>query len=120
MKYLRVVDWSADGGGIRLQMLGEDDATHQFEVSRDCALMLSAALAAEGEKLEAADTERQFIRPTSMQTGKTGEGEPLIVMLLKGGTELPLVFKRESLGVIISELEKLRDAIQPGSQMRWQ
>ena len=40
-------------------------------------------------------------------------------MTLKGGVELPLVFKPESLGVLISELEGLRTVLQPGSQVRW-
>jgi len=100
-------------------MLGEDQASHRFEVSAECAGVLGAALVAEGEKLEADAQGQQFIRPTGLQTGKTAQGEPLLIMSLKGGAELPLVFKAESLGVIIAELEKLRAAIEPGGQMRW-
>ena len=119
MKYVRVLEWSAQGDGIRFEMLGEDQEAHRFEVSAGCAGVLAAALAGESEKLNGENNDQQLIRPTGMQTGKTADGEPLLLMSLKGGVELPLVFKTESLGVLISELEKLRDALQPGSQMRW-
>ncbi len=117
LKYVRVVQWSAKGDDIQLEMLGEDQEIHQFEVSAECAAVLVAALGAESEKLQ--DKDQQFIRPTGMQTGKTDKGEPMLFMTLKGGTELPLVFKPESLGVLISELEGLRASLEPGSQMRW-
>jgi hypothetical protein len=119
LKYVRVIQWSAKGGDIHLEMLGEDQELHRFEVSAECAGTLVAALAAESEKLNAEDNDQQFIRPTGMQTAKTAEGEPVILMTLKGGTELPLVFKTESLGVLISELEGLMRSLQPGSQVRW-
>ena len=47
-----------------------------------------------------------------MQTAKTAEGEPVILMTLKGGVELPLVFKAESLSVLIAELQGL-DGVAP-------
>ncbi len=119
MKYVQVVQWSAEGGSIRLEMLGEDQNIHRFEVSSECAGVLVAALAAELEKLNVQDNEQQIIRPTGMQTGKTEQGEPMLFMTLKGGAELPLVFKPESLGVLISELEALMRSVQPGSQIRW-
>jgi hypothetical protein len=100
-------------------MLGEDDGIHRFEVSPECAGVLVAALGAEAEKLNRGDTEQQFIRPKGMQTGTTEQGEPVILMTLEGGTELPLVFKPESLGVLISELQGLMRAIKPGSEIRW-
>lgn len=119
MKYVRVVQWSAESGSIRLEMLGEDQNIHRFEVSTECAGVLVAALGAEFEKLNMQEKEQQFIRPTGMQTGRTEQGEPMILMSLKGGAELPLVFRPESLGVLISELEGLMRSVQPGSQMRW-
>jgi hypothetical protein len=119
LKYVGLVQWSAASDGIGLEMLGEDQEVHRFEVSTECAGALVAALAAETEKLGGEGANQQFIRPTGMQTGKTGEGEPVILMSLKGGAELPLVFKVESLGVLISELEGLRKSLQPGSQIRW-
>lgn len=119
MKYLQVVQWSADGGGIRLEMLGEDQNIHRFEVSSECAGVLSAALAAEVEKLNVQEKEQQLIRPTGMQTARTEQGEPMILMTLNGGTELPLVFRTESLGALISELEGLMRSVRPGSQIRW-
>jgi hypothetical protein len=100
-------------------MLGEDQEIHRFEVSAECAGVLVAALAAESEKLNAEGRDQQFIRPTGMQTAKTAEGEPMVLMSLKGGVELPLVFKPESLGALIGELERLMRAVQPGSQIRW-
>ena len=119
MKYVRVVQWSAEADGIRFEMLGEDQEIHRFEVSAECAGALVGALAAESEKLNVENNDQQFIRPTGMQTANTAEGEPVILMTLKGGTELPLVFKTESLGVLISELEGLMRSLQPGSQVRW-
>jgi hypothetical protein len=119
VKYVRVIEWSAEGDSIRLEMLGEDQETHRFEVSAECAGVLVAALAAEFEKLKVRDKEQQFIRPRGMQTARTEQGEPMILMTLEGGAELPLVFKPESLGVLISELQGLMRAVQPGSQIRW-
>ena len=119
MKYERVVEWSSEGGSIRLDMLGDDQQTHRIEVSSECAAALAAALAAEVEKLEVEQKDQQLIRPVSMQTGSTHAGEPMIFLKLKSGMELPLVFKPESLGVLITELEKLRGHVQPGAQIRW-
>lgn len=119
MKYVRVVQWSTEGESIHVEMLGEDQNIHHFEVSVECAGVLVAALAAEFEKLNGQDKAQQFIRPTGMQTAKTEQGEPMILMSLKGGVELPLVFKPESLGPLISELEGLRKLMEPGSQIRW-
>lgn len=119
MKYVRVVEWSAESGGVRFEMLGEDQQTHRLEVSAECAGVLAAALAAEAEKFKVQDKEQQLIRPTGMQTGKTAQDEPMLFMRLQGGAELPLVFKRESLSVLISELEKLQKTLQPDSQIRW-
>jgi hypothetical protein len=119
LRYDRVVQWSSKDGSIHLEMLGEDQEIHRLEVSAECAGVLVAALAAEAEKLNTQGKEQQFIRPTGMQTAKTEQGEPMILMALKGGTELPLVFKPESLGVLISELQGLMRAVQSGSQVRW-
>jgi hypothetical protein len=121
LKYVGLVQWSTAGGNIRLEMLGEDQAVHQVEVSSECAGALAAALAAELEKRNAQGKDQQFIRPTGMQTAVSDHGDPMIVMSLKGGVELPLVFKPESLDVLISELEGLRRHLQPGSgsQIRW-
>ena len=119
MKFTRVLEWSASGDGYRFDMLGSDQETHRFEVTAECAGVLAGALAAEAEKLNAEGKDQQFIRPTGMQTAKTAEGEPVILMTLKGGVELPLVFKTQSLDVLIGELEGLRQSLQPGSQMRW-
>jgi hypothetical protein len=119
LKYVRVVEWSVEGDTIKLEMLGDDDATHTLEVGRECAGALAGALAAETAKVDAEGNEHQFIRPTGMQTGKTAQGEPMLFMSLKGGVELPLVFKAEALPVLISELEKLRSILEPGSQIRW-
>ena len=120
MKYLQLVQWSAKGDSIHLEMLGEDEEVHNFDVSADCAGVLVSALAAEVEKLEGRDKEAQLIRPTGMQTGKTDQGEPILFMTLKGGAELPLVFKREVLDVLISELEKLKGVLAgSGSEVRW-
>jgi len=121
LKYVGLVQWSTAGGSIRLEMLGEDQEIHRLEVSAECAGALVAALAAETEKLGVHGQEQQFIRPTGMQTAMTDQREPMILMSLKGGVELPLVFKPESLDVLITELEGLRRHIQPGSgsQIRW-
>ncbi|HEX4692913.1 hypothetical protein [Sphingomonas sp.] len=118
MKYVQVVQWSAERDGIRFEMLGDDQELHRFEVSAECAGALGAALAAEAEKLNG-EGNQQFIRPTGMQTGRTEQGEPVLFLSLDGGTELPLVFKPESIGLILSELEGLMRAVQPGSQVRW-
>ena len=119
MKYTGVLEWSAEGDSFRFDMLGDDQETHRFEVSAECAGALLGALAAESEKINAEGKDQQFIRPTGMQTAKSAEGEPVIVMTLKGGAELPLIFKPESLSVLITELEGLQQSLQPGSQMRW-
>ncbi|MGX7894616.1 hypothetical protein [Tsuneonella sp. HG222] len=120
MKYVRMEQWSVDGDTITLDMLGDDDAIHTIAVSTQCAAALVAALAAETAKLSGDEAERQLIRPSGMQTGKTTDGEPILFMSLKGGAELPLVFKAEALSVLIAELEKLRLVLQPGSgQVRW-
>ncbi|QDZ06207.1 hypothetical protein FPZ24_00900 [Sphingomonas panacisoli] len=120
MKYVRVVQWATKGDTVQLEMLGEDEQTHTLEVSTDCAGALVAALASEAEKFNAQGKDQQMIRPTGLQTGKTADGEPVILMTLKGGTELPLVFKAESLSVLISELQGLMGSLQQGSQIRWQ
>jgi len=119
LKYNRVVQWSSEGGDIRLEMVGEDHKTHRIEVSSECAGVLVAALAAEMAKLDEGANDQQLIRPTSMQTARTQNGEPMIILTLKGGAELPLVFKPESLSVLISELEKLRGHVQSGPEVRW-
>ena len=119
MKYVRVIEWSAKGDGIQLQMLGDDDATHRIELGRECAGILAAALASELEKGTAMPGEQQFIRPTGLQTGKTELGEPVLLMTLQGGVELPLVFQAEVLGALISELQKLKAILEPGSDVRW-
>lgn len=119
MKYVRVVEWSAKDDGIELQMLGDDQEMHRVEVSSECAGALAGALAAELEKRNAQGNDQQFIRPASMQTGKTAQGEAMLFMTLKGGVELPLVFKAEALGLLISELEKLKAMLLPGSDVRW-
>ena len=119
MKYVRVVQWSVENDSIRFEMFGEDQNTHHFEVSAACAGVLVAALAAEVQKLDVESKDHQLIRPTGVQTGKTDQGEPMLFMTLKGGVELPLVFGVDSLGVLISELEKLRTNIGAESQVRW-
>ena len=119
MKYDRVVQWSTEGDCIRLEMLGEDQEVHHLDVSTACAGVLVAALGAELEKLGVEGKDQQLIRPKSMQTASTHEGEPMIILGLAGGMELPLVFKPESLGVLIAELEKLNGHLQSGSQVRW-
>lgn len=119
MKYIRVIQWLTEGDSIRFEMLGEDQNIHHFVVSAECAGVLVAALAAEFEKFNGQDQAQQFIRPTGMQTARTEQGEPMILMSLKGGTELPLVFRPESLGTLISELEKLMKSGQPESEIRW-
>jgi hypothetical protein len=119
LRYHRVVQWSAAGDSIRFEMLGDDQKTHRFEVNAECAGMLAAALGAELAKLDPNEKDQQLIRPVSMQTGSTHEGEPMIILALRGGMELPLVFKPASLGLLIAELEKLRGQIQTGSEVRW-
>ena len=110
----------AVGDGIRLEMRAEDEENYQFEVSSGCAGALAAALAAEFEKLNAQDSEQQFIRPTAIQTAITDRGEPMILMTLNGGAELPLVFPSESLAGLISQLEGLRQNLPSGTEVRWQ
>jgi len=119
LKYVRVVRCAAEDGDIRVEMLGEDQETHRFDVSSECAGLLAASLAVEFEKIEGQDKDRQLIRPTGMQTARTERGEPMILMSLQGGAELPLVFKPESLGVLISELQRLMRSGAPEPQIRW-
>ncbi len=119
MKYVRVVQCRAEGGGIRVEMLREDQETDRFDVGSECAGLLVAALAAEVEKLKGQDNEQQFIRPVGFQTAMTEAGEPMILFTLEGGAELPLVFRRESVGLIISELQGLMGAVQVGPEIRW-
>jgi hypothetical protein len=119
LKYVRLLQWSTEPDSITLQMLGEDDSTQSFELGKECAASVAGALASELEKLNSEGIEQQFIRPKGLQTGKTARGEPVLFMTLEGGVELPLVFKAEALPVLISELEKLRAVLQPGSDVRW-
>jgi hypothetical protein len=120
LKYVRVLHWSTEGDSIELKMLAEDDSTQSLEVGKECAGTLAAALASELEKLNSQGVEQQFIRPTGLQTGKTGRGEAMLFITLEGGVELPIVFKPEALPVLISELEGLRSILEGGSQIRWQ
>ena len=120
MKYVRVLQWSTERESIELKMLGEDDSTQSFEVGKECAATLVAALASELEKLNAQGIDQQFIRPKGLQTGKTGRGEPMLFMTLEGGVELPIVFQPEALPLLIFELEGLRSILEGGSQVRWQ
>jgi hypothetical protein len=99
-------------------MLDEDQQQHEIEMGAECAGVVAAALAAERQKFE--DKDQQFIRPTGMQTAQSAQGEPMLIMKLEGGVELPLVFRTQALGVLISELEKLKAILEPGSQIRWQ
>jgi hypothetical protein len=119
VKYTQVVKWSSKGDSIQLEMLGEDQEIHRLEVSADCAGVLAGALTVEVAKFEGPREQQQLVRPTGMQTGKTEQGEPILFMTFQGGTELPLVFKREALGVLISELEKLKGVLEPSSDVRW-
>jgi hypothetical protein len=119
LKYVRVVQCLAKGDAIHLEMLGENEETHSFEVGAECAGLLASSLAAEFEKLNAQDKEQQLVRPTGMQTAVTEKGEPMILMSLQGGVELPLVFKPESLAAIVAELQGLLSATQSGSEVRW-
>lgn len=119
MHYTGLVQWTTKGDTIRLELLGDDQQVHAVELSSQCAGAIVAALAVESGRLNRENSDQQFIRPTGMQTAKTSEGEPVILMSLKGGTELPLVFKRESLAVLISELQGLQRTIQPGTEVRW-
>ena len=119
MKYVRMVECTAEGDGVRVEMLGDDQERHRFLVSNECAKLLGASLTAQVEKLGLEGKDQQLIRPKGMQTARTDQGEPMVLMTLEGGAELPLVFKPESLTVLISELENLLRAVQPGSQMRW-
>lgn len=117
MKYVRFDKWWPLEDSVHVELVGEDEQVHGFDVGAECAGVLAAVLAAGSQKLQ--DQHKQFIRPTGMQTGKTHENEPMLLMVLDGGVELPLVFKPEVLGVLISELEKLRSILEPGSQVRW-
>ena len=119
MKYVRVIQWSAGDQSIQLEMLGDDEEIHRFEVSSECAGVLAGVLASELEKRNAQGKGQQFIRPTGMQTGKTEQGEAMLLVTLKDGVELPLVFKAAALGPLISELDKLRAMLQPGAEVRW-
>lgn len=106
-------------GVIRLELLGEDHKTHRVEVSAECAGALAAALGAEIEKLALDGKDQQLIRPKSMQTGQTYEGEPMIILTLPGGMELPLVFKPAGLDLLAAEIDKLRGQSPQGSEIRW-
>lgn len=119
MKYTRLVQWSARGDRIHLEMLGEDDSLHKLEIGSECAGALAAALGVELERLNIQGKSQQFIRPKSMQTATTEQGEPMLIMALNGGVELPLVFRPESLPIIVSELQGLLRHVQPGSEIRW-
>ena len=117
MKYVKFDKWWPQDDSIHVEMVGEDEQVHSFDVGAECASVLAAVLAAGSEKFR--DKDRQFIRPTGMQTGKTAQNEPMLMMVLDGGVELPLVFKAEVLGPLISELEKLKSILQPGADVRW-
>jgi hypothetical protein len=119
LKYVRVVSCVAEDDSIRVEMLGEDQENHRFEVGSECAGVLASQLAAEFEKLKSADKEQQFVRPIGLQTAKTEAGEPMLLLTLEGGAELPLVFRPESVGLIISELQGLMGAVQVGPDIRW-
>ena len=118
MKYVQVLQWSIKSGSIHLEMLGEDQKVHRFEVSPECAGVLAAALGTESEKLNKEGNDLQLIRPTAMQMAKTDVGEAVMIITLASGVELPLVFKPESLGRIISELQTLLQSA-PDAQVRW-
>lgn len=118
MKYVRFDKWWPQEDSIHVELVGEDEQVHGFDVGAECAGVLAAVLAAGSEKLQ--DTDKQFIRPRGMQTGQTSKGEPMLFMALEGGAELPLVFPKEALGSLISELEKLKAILEPGTQIRWQ
>lgn len=117
MKYVRFEKWWPQEDSVHVEMVGEDEAVHSFDVGAECAGVLAAVLAAGSEKLQ--NKEAQFIRPAGMQTGKTAQDEPMLMITLDGGAELPLVFPAPALGTLISELEKLRSMLEPGSQVRW-
>ena len=119
MKYVRLIEWKADGGEVSLQLLGEDDAVHRVEVGAECATAVVAALGVEVAKFAGRGNPQQLIRPTGLQTGRTDQGEPMIILSLKNDVELPLVFKPESLDVLISQLQGLKGAVQPGADVRW-
>ncbi len=119
MRYDRVVEWSTVDGMIRLELLGEDHKTHRIEVNPECAGALAAALGAEIAKLGLDGKDQQLIRPKSMQTGKTYDGEPMIILTLQGGMELPLVFRPAGLDLLAAEIDKLRGEAPQGSEIRW-
>lgn len=120
MKYVQLMKWAVADGSILLDLLGDDQEIHSIEVSPECAGVLVAALAAETDKLNVEGRDQQFLRPTALQTARTDAGEPMVLMTLASGAELPLVFKPESLGVLIGELEALQRGLQPPGQVRWQ
>jgi hypothetical protein len=117
LKYVRFDKWWPQDDSIHVEMVGEDEQVHAFDVGAECAGVLAAVLAAGSEKLR--DTNQQFVRPTGLQTGKTVQDEPMLMITLDGGAELPLVFPAQALDTLISELEKLRSVIEPGTQVRW-
>ena len=100
-------------------MLDEDQEVRRLEFSTECVGVLAAALATQADKFNAEGRDQQLIRPTGMQVARTDQGEPMVLMTIKDGIELPLVFKPESLGVLISELQGLMRMAQPGSEVRW-
>lgn len=118
MKYVQVVKWASEQEGVHLEMLGEDRNIHHFDLSAECVGVLVAALAIEFEKLNLEGRDQQLIRPTAMQTARTEEGEPMILFTLACGAVLPLVFRTERLGVLISELETIT-RIDQSSRIRW-
>ena len=100
-------------------MLGDDQQPHSLELSTECARSLTAALASELEKIDPESRDQQLIRPQSIQTGQTYKGEPLLLLTLAGGVEMPLVFSAQSLDALIAELQNLKGHLQGGSQIRW-
>lgn len=119
MKLEQLVSWSVTGDRIRLEMLDGDGQLQHLDVSGACAGVLVAALAAELQRVGGEGKDQQFIRPTGMQTARTGGGEPVVLMSLNGGVELPLVFKPESLRTLINELTGLLGVLEPDTQVRW-
>jgi hypothetical protein len=113
------VQSAASDEGIKLGLLGEDQQVHDLVIGAECAGLLIAALAAELQKLDMRDKDQQFIRPTGMQTALTDKGEPMVLMDLGSGGELPLVFKVSSLHALISELQDLSQKLPQQSEVRW-
>lgn len=120
MKYVRLVKWSSSNDGVRLEMVGDDQQEHKIDIGAECVGVVGAALTGESQRFDSQDNPEQLLRPVAMQTARTEAGEPMILLGLAGGAELPLVFKPESLGVLVAELQKLMGAVQPDSQIRWQ